>query len=106
MTFLIPITFFLCLTYAIKAGFDAIVRYRIVKEGVSGELMESMIATDREQRRYSSLRWGLFLVAIGVAFALIAAFGWTSITPGAIAVIAVCTGISQLVYYGIVRRTA
>ncbi|RAP59829.1 DUF6249 domain-containing protein [Oleiagrimonas sp. MCCC 1A03011] len=104
MSFLIPIVFFLCVTYAIKAGFDAIVRYRIVKEGVSGELMESMIATEREQRRYSSLRWGVFLVAIGVAFGLISAFGWTSVTPGAIAVIAVCAGISQLIYYAIVRQ--
>ncbi|MGN2242705.1 hypothetical protein ACFWZU_04235 [Frateuria sp. GZRR33] len=103
---LIPITLFICITYAIKVIVDARVRRQMVTVGGSEELVRSVLQSEELRRRHSSLHWGVVLVALGIGFALIQAFGWQDLTPGLVAVLAVATGLGNLVFYGIARRLA
>lgn len=101
---LIPITLFLCITYAIKAVVDARVRRQMVDSNGSQDLVRSMLEGDEVRRRHASLRWGIVLLSLAVGFMLIEAFGWTEITPGVIATLLAVTGLGNLGYYWASRR--
>ncbi|MEI7035979.1 DUF6249 domain-containing protein [Fulvimonas yonginensis] len=101
---LIPITLFVCITYAIKVVVDARVRRQMVAVGGSEELVRSVLQSEELRRRHSSLHWGVVLVALGAGFGLIQAFGWQDLTPGLVAVLAIATGLGNLVFYAIARR--
>lgn len=100
---LIPITLFLCVTYAIKALLDARMRGKLIAANGSEELIRSLVQNEEQQRRHASVRWGVVLVCLAVGFALIEFFGWDEITPGAIAVLLGATGIGNLVSFYISR---
>jgi hypothetical protein len=101
---LIPITLFLCITYAIKAVVDARVRRQMVEANGSQDLVRSMLEGEEVRRRHASLRWGITLVALAIAFGLIQAAGWTEVTPGVIALLVGATGLGNLAYYLAARR--
>lgn len=96
---LIPITLFICITYAIKAVVDARVRRQMVDSNGSQELVRSMLEGDEVRRRHGSLRWGILLLLLAAGFVLIEVIGWTDITPGVIAILLAATGLGNLGYY-------
>jgi Domain of unknown function (DUF6249) len=100
---LIPITLFICVTYAIKALLDARTRSKLIAANGSEELIRSLVQNEEQQRRHASVRWGVVLVCLAVGFALIEFFGWDEVTPGAIAVLLGATGIGNLVSFYISR---
>ena len=81
---LIPITLFVCVTYAIKALLDARTRAKLIASNGSEELIRSLVQNEEQQRRHASVRWGVVLVCLAIGFALIEYFGWDDVTPGAI----------------------
>jgi hypothetical protein len=101
---LIPIIFFICVTYAIKALLDARTRGKLIAANGSEEMIRSLVQNEEQQRRHASVRWGVVLVCLAVGFALIDYFGWTEVTPGAIAVLLGATGIGNLVSFAISRN--
>lgn len=103
---LIPITLFVCVTYAIKAVVDARVRRQMVTVGGSEELVRSVLQGDELRRRHASLHWGIVLVALAIGFGLIQAFGWQDLNPGMVAVLAGATGLGNLLFYAIARKLA
>jgi hypothetical protein len=103
---LIPITLFISIAWAIKAVLDARVRRAMVSANGSEELVRSILAGEDLRAKHSSLRWGITLLAVGLGFGLIEAGGWDEITPGVIAVLAGATGLGNLAYYFLARRTA
>ena len=103
---LIPITMFICIAYAIKVVVDARVRRQMVNAGGSEELVNSVLRDEELRRRYSSLRWGIVLVALALGFGLIQWFGWQEVTPGMVAVLAGATGLGNLAFFAISRKLA
>ena len=101
---IVPSVLFLCVTYGFKVAVDAAVRYRLLKEGVSESLLQTILLGEQAQRRMASLRWGIFLVAIGISFVLINAFAWADAGPASIAVVAICAGVGQLTFHAITRQ--
>ncbi len=101
---LIPITFFLCVTYAIKAFVDARARSKLLASNTSEELLRSLVKSEELQGRQASLRWGVVLTCLAVGFALIESFGWNDVTPGAIAVLLGATGVGNIAVYMIARQ--
>lgn len=101
----VPIVLFICLTYgftfAVKTIVDARMRSLLAKDGVSEDLLRSIVAGEQQQRRLSSLRWGLAFVAVGIGFGLIQGYGWTEITPGVVAVLALSVGLGQLAFFAL-----
>lgn len=101
---LIPITLFVCVTYAIKALLDARTRGKLIAANGSEELIRSLVQNEEQQRRHASVRWGVVLVCLAVGFALIDFFGWDEVTPGAIAVLLGATGVGNLASFAISRN--
>lgn len=102
--FLIPITLFVSIAYAIKAVVDARVRRQLVQSNVSQDLVRSIVESEELRRRHGSLRWGVVLAALGIGFALIEWLGWQEVTPGGVGLLLICTGIGNLVYWLLTRR--
>ena len=101
---LIPITLFVAIAYVIKVIVDARTRRSLIGANGSEELVRSIMAGEDLRQKHSSLRWGVTLLAIGVGFGLIEAGGWTEVTPGVVAVLAIATGLGNLGYYFLSRR--
>jgi hypothetical protein len=101
---LVPITLFVCVTYAIKALLDARTRGKLIAANGSEELIRSLVQNEEQQRRHASVRWGVVLVSLAVGFALIDWFGWEEVTPGAIAVLLGATGVGNLASFAISRN--
>lgn len=101
---IVPLALFASITIAFKAVLDTISRYRMLKEGVSSPLLAELLQHDARQRRLTSLRWGIFLVAVGLAFALLEALDWTQPNAGSFALLAIATGAGQLLYFRLSQR--
>ena len=100
---LIPIVLFICIAYTIKVVVDARARGRMIGAGGSEELVKSILLDEEQRRRHSSLRWGIVLIFVGLAFCLIQWFGWPEVTPGMVAVLAGATGLGNLLSFAVSR---
>src|SRR5689334_3606041 len=107
---LIPITLFVCITYAfvyaVKAVVDARMRSHLAQSGTSEELLRSLLSGEEQQRRFAALRWGITLVAIAAGFAFVALFDLHDITPGVIAILAGAIGAGQLIFFVLASKTS
>lgn len=101
---LIPITLFVCIAYAIKVVIDARMRGKFLSANGSEELVRALIDSEATQRRHSSLRWGVLLVAAAIGFVTIELVGWRDITPGVVAVLLGAVGGGNLVFFALSRR--
>ena len=101
---LVPITLFAAIAYSIKAVVDARVRKQLVSSNGAPDLVRSILEGDEVNRRLSSLRWGITLVALSIGFAIVEAAGWREITPGVIAVLVGAVGIGNLGSFAASRK--
>jgi len=101
---LIPISLFIAIAYSIKAVVDARVRKQLVSSNGSPELVRNILQGDETNRRLSSLRWGITMVALAIAFGIVEGAGWTEITPGVIAVLVGAMGLGNLGFYALSRK--
>ncbi len=101
---LVPVTLFICITYAIKAVVDARVRKQLVSSNGSPELLRSIMANDETNRRLSSLRWGITLIALAIGFGIVQGAGWTEVNPGVIALLIGALGLGNLGFYALSRK--
>ncbi len=106
LEFLIPISLFACITYAIKAVVDARVRRQMVESNGSEALVRSIIESEEARRRHASLRWGVVLLALGLGFAAVALQGTNEVTPGVIAVLLCAVGLGNLAAFVTARKLA
>jgi hypothetical protein len=105
---IVPLAFFICLTfgvtYAIKLLVEARVRIRMLQACESKELIESVVRGEDHRNRMASLRWGILLVTGAIGFAIIQFAGWTTISPGVIAVLLGAFGLGSLLFFWMSRR--
>lgn len=101
---LIPISLFIAIAYSIKAVVDARVRKQLVSSNGSPELVHTVLQGDELNRRLSSLRWGITMVALALGFGIVEGAGWTDITPGVIAVLVGSMGLGNLAFYAMSRK--
>ena len=100
----VPICLFAAIAYSIKAVVDARVRKQLVSSNGAPDLVRSILEGDEVNRRLSSLRWGITLVALSIGFAIVEAAGWREITPGVIAVLVGAVGIGNLGSFAASRK--
>ena len=101
---LVPISLFVAIAYSIKAVVDARVRKQLVSSNGSPELVRNILQGDETNRRLSSLRWGITMVALALGFGIVEGAGWTDITPGVIAVLVGAMGLGNLGFYAMSRK--
>ena len=101
---LVPITLFAAIAYSIKAVVDARVRKQLVASNGAPDLVRSILEGDEANRRLSSLRWGITMVALALGFGIVEAAGWQDVTPGVIAVLVGAIGIGNLASFAAARK--
>lgn len=101
---LVPIALFVCIAWSIKSVVDSRVRKQLVASNGSPELVRSILEGDELNRRLSSLRWGITLVALALGFGIVEARGWEEITPGVIAVLTGALGLGNLAFFAVSRK--
>ena len=101
---LLPITLILGIVYAIKVVVETRGRRELMAAADgSSELARALLRDQERQRRMSSLRWGIVLVALALGFGLVEWLGWSEVSPGFVAVLAGATGAGNLVFVAITR---
>ncbi|QRN55774.1 hypothetical protein ISN74_04245 [Dyella caseinilytica] len=104
---LVPIVLFVCvtfcITYVIRLLVDARIRLKML-ESSSKELIESIVQREQHLRRMASLRWGIVLAAEALAFGAIQYAGWTTVTPGVVALLIGAFGFGSLIFFAVSRR--
>jgi hypothetical protein len=100
---IVPLALFVCITYAFRVLVDAIMRYRMLREPGTEDLLRSILQGEQNERRLSSLRWGLLATFLATGFAIIDLLDVHDVTPGAIGILLAATGLSQLLYFAITR---
>ena len=101
---LVPIALFVCASIAFKALLEAVIRLRLMHLGQNETSLRALLDADRFQRRAGALRTGIALVALACGAALIEAFGWRDITPGAVAAVILPLGIGELIFFFLSQR--
>lgn len=101
---LVPIALFVCATIAFKALLEAVIRMRVMRLGQSETSLQALLDADRFHRRAGALRSGIALVALACGAALIEAFGWRDVTPGAVAAVVLPMGIGELIFFRLSQR--
>jgi len=100
----VPIALFACIAYLFKAVLDAVIRQRMLREPGTEDLLHMILKEEQQQRRLSSLRWGLLLLALAGGFAIINAIGWVELSIGALAILLACAGLGHLIFYALTRN--
>jgi len=102
---MIPITLFICIAYAIHALADARARGRLVAPHVPEEVIRALADLEEARRRMAGLRWGICLVSLSIALAVLEAIGARDLTFGAAAALVGSAGAGQLVAYAFTRAS-
>ncbi|HEY9131597.1 MAG TPA: hypothetical protein VIM98_07545 [Dyella sp.] len=101
---LVPIFLFACITYAIKLLVDLRIRTVMLRQGVPGEWVESLMKSEELQRRQASLRWGIVLLALSLGFGLNQYIYGIEFNAGSVAILAGAAGLGNLVFFALTRR--
>lgn len=96
---LIPAVIFTALAYIIKILADARTRNKLIEKGMVDKNVQHLFAPDRELQTLSSLKWGMVLVGLGLAWLLRELFPYDISFDGAAGLMLIFGGIAFLVYY-------
>jgi len=101
---LIPIVLFICITAAVKFIMDGRVRQRLAQSGASEDLVRTMLAADEQNRKVSSLKWGLVLVLVGIAFGIIDILNLNAGDPATFGIVIGAAGLGMLGFHALANR--
>ena len=103
---LIPATLAACVVIAIRIVTEARLRRRLAETHASEELLQSLLKADAENRRESSLKWGLVLVLLGLGCVAVDLLGLAVDDPSTFGVLFVSIGAGLIGYHALARRKA
>jgi hypothetical protein len=98
-----PLIALALLAWVLKAWMDARLRAKLAASNNSEDLIRTILANDRDTRRFSPLRWGMVLAGLAGGLAIIEAVGWREPTPGVFAILLGATGLGNLAAFAVTR---
>ena len=101
--FLIVSVIFLSMAWVVKIVADAITRRKLIEKGVADERVK-MVFGSSEMSALANLKWGMVLVAVGLAFFLSQYLPYYLEHEGAIGLILIFAGIAFLIYFPIAQK--
>lgn len=104
LTLLIPISFFICVVYAIKVVVDGRMRRRLAETNGSEDLFKAMLAADEQSRRLGALKWGMVLTTVGVSFFIQQVLKLGPNDPATFGLLFVAAGAGLLGYHLLASR--
>jgi glycerol uptake facilitator-like aquaporin len=106
LVILIPFFIAACIVVAIRIVVEARLRRRLAETHASDALLQSMLAADEENRRQSSLKWGLVILLAGAGCILVDLLGLSINDPSTFGVLLVSMGIGLITYHALARPKA
>ncbi|MFC0679609.1 hypothetical protein ACFFGH_17365 [Lysobacter korlensis] len=101
---IVPIVLFVCITYGFSVLVGAVVRILVIRDGASDALVASIVEGEARARRFGALQWGLNLVCLAIAFAVIELARLPAFSAGALALVLGALGVANLGHFALVRR--
>ncbi|MCB0834473.1 MAG: hypothetical protein KDC45_13490 [Bacteroidetes bacterium] len=101
---LIPIVLFFVVYLVIKTVSDNRLRQKLADKGLVDEKVKYLFAQAGESSPMNALKWGIVLVAIGVALFAATLLPRLFDGPGAFGLMSIMAGVGFLVYYGIAKN--
>jgi hypothetical protein len=95
-----PLIALAIVAWLFKTWMEARVRGKLAAAH-SQELIRAILTNDQQARRLAPLRWGIVLVGLAIALAIIDAAGWQEATPGVFAVLLGATGVANLAAFAV-----
>ena len=96
--------FFICIAYITRVISDNRIRRELVNNQATEEIIEKLFLANRVEAIGSNLKWGIVLVALGLALALIQMTGLDGDEPLTYGLIFLFSGVGLLIYYAIKMR--
>lgn len=104
LSLMIPIVGFICLVAIVRAVVDGRLRRRLAETHASEELVRAITEADEANRKQGAQKWGLVLIMLGIALALIDVFDLGSQDPGAYGLLLAASGLGLLLHHLLQRR--
>ncbi len=102
--FLITVAVFGGLAVICKIFAEAIIRSKLINKGIVDEKVKHLFTKDAQLQRLSSLKWGLVLVAIGLALFFGRMFDEYITGESVFGLMLIFAGVAFLIYYGVARK--
>ena len=100
---LIPISLFYIVYLIIKTVSDNRLRQKLIDKGLVDEKVKYLFVKNSELQPMPSLKWGIVLIAIGVALFVNAMFPLLMEGPASFGFVSVLAGLAFIVYYFIAK---
>ena len=100
---LIPISLFYIVYLIIKTVSDNRLRQKLIDKGLVDEKVKYLFVKNSELQPMPSLKWGIVLIAIGVALFVNAIFPLLMEGPASFGFVSVLAGLAFIVYYFIAK---
>jgi hypothetical protein len=101
---LIPISLFYIVYLIIKTVSDNRLRQKLIDKGLVDEKVKYLFVKNSELQPMPSLKWGIVLIAIGVALFVNAMFPLLMEGPASFGFVSVLAGLAFIVYYFIAKN--
>jgi len=95
---------FTAIVTIIKIIAETMTRNRLIQKGLVDENVRHLFSKDIHAQRLSSLKWGMVLVAIGIALTCNQIWPRAFSDEGVLGLIFLLAGVAFLIYYGIAQR--
>lgn len=102
--FLIPISFFVVTAAVIKIITDNRTRQKLIEKGMVDERTKYLFTSSTPQS-LNALKWGMVLVAVGLALAVVNMFPLAFEGPASVGLMLLFAGIALLVYYFVAKKS-
>lgn len=101
---LIPITLFYIVYLIIKTVSDNRVRQKLIDKGLVDEKVKYLFVKNTEMQPMPSLKWGIVLIAVGIALFINAMFPLLMEGPASFGFVSILAGFAFVVYYFIAKN--
>ncbi len=99
MEVLIPIAFFLMIYLVIKSYQENKTRQKLIDKGIVDDKAKQLMEATRESSHLNSLKWGMVLIAVGIALALANVFPYLFDGPAGVGLMFLFAGAAFIIYH-------
>ena len=101
---LIPISLFYVTYLIVKVITDNRVRQKLIDKGLVDEKAKYLFVKSTEMQPMASLKWGIVLIAVGIALFINSVFPLLMEGPASFGFVSLLAGLAFVVYYFIAKQ--
>jgi hypothetical protein len=106
MEALIPLAFFFMVYLIVKSFIENRTRQKLIDKGIVDDKAKLLFEATRESPQRNALKWGMVLIAIGIALALANVFPYLFDGPAGVGLMFLFAGAAFIVYHFVAKAQA